>query len=219
MPQAVGDATSVPRARLGCGWLCSMQCTHRPPGWPCRHPGCTYTLLWPGQGSWGHLLLLQGTGCARGGVLQWALDLSGTLGSLSRCAGGSSTSCSTMVTLPCSCWSKDTGGAGLEWTKGSAGVPHHATPSQPSLSTEAAERGLVSCAACLIPQEPCRTVACSEPDVSAGLQTTQVTDYCLTTRLLCLPPALSDISVVTVESSSCHHLSPSVTHTTPRLGH
>jgi len=52
------------------------------------------------------------------------------------------------------------------------------------------------------------------PDVSAGLQITRVTDYCVTTCLLCLPPALSHISVVTVASSSCHHLSPSVTHAT-----
>lgn len=64
----------------------------------------------------------------------------------------------------------------------------------------------------LILQEKRRTVARSVPDVSAGLQITRVTDYCVTTHLLRLPPALSYISVVTVASSSSHRLSPSVTH-------
>lgn len=55
---------------------------------------------------------------------------------------------------------------------------------------------------------------CSMPDASAVLQIIQVTDYCVTTCLLCVPPALSYISVVTAASPAtitCHHQS----HTLP----
>lgn len=168
------------------------------------------------------LLLLHGTGSARVIAPWWAAGGSQwDLGSLSHCAGESNTSCTTMLALSSSCSSKSTGGAGLERTKVSAGLLYHTMPPllTPHYPQEDAERDLTSCAACLIFQEPCRTVACLEPNVSAGLQTTQVTDCCVTTHLLCLPPALSGISVVTVVSSSCHHLSPSVTYTTLRLGH
>lgn len=51
---------------------------------------------------------------------------------------------------------------------------------------------------------------CSMPDASAVLQIIQVTDYCVTTCLLCVPPALSYISVVTAASPAtitCHHQS------------
>ena len=119
--------------------------------------------------------------------------------------------------------SKGAGGAVLERTEIPAiDVPHQTVPPLlriPRCPQEAAERGPASSAACLILQEKRRTAARSVPDVSAGLQITRVTDYCVTTCLLCLPPALSYISVVTVASSSCHHLSPSVTRTTLRLGH
>lgn len=48
---------------------------------------------------------------------------------------------------------------------------------------------------------------CSVPAAPAVLQVIQVTDYCVTTCLLCVPPALSYISVVTVASPACHHQS------------
>lgn len=112
---------------------------------------------------------------------------------------------------------------GLELTEIPAvDVPHQTVPPLlhiPCCPQEATERDLASSAACLILQEKHRTVACLVPDVSTGLQIARETDYCVTTRLLSLPPALSYISVVTVASSSCHHLSPSVTDTTLRLGH
>lgn len=65
-------------------------------------------------------------------------------------------------------------------------------------------------AACLILQEKQSTQVCSMPDASAVLQIIQVTDYCVTTCLLCVPPALSYISVVTAASPAaitCHHQS------------
>lgn len=229
----------MPSVCPGPGWAAkwprSTQCTHTP------QDGCAGTLAAPTPCSWlaalarahGAMCCCPGAApaarawlcscCARLGAPRWAAVTGSQwdLGVLVPLCWGSNSSWPTMLALPSSCWSKRTGGAGVEWTKVSAGVPHHTMPPllTPHCPQEAAERGLTSCAACLILQGPCKTVLCSEPDVSAGLQTTRVTDYCVTTHLLCLPPASPDISVVTVASSSCHHLSPSVTHTTLRLGH
>lgn len=122
------NAPKPPRIAMLASWLHSLLLA-----------GC------PGRGLWGYVLLPWGSAPAawdwlcQGGcptVGSWSLDLSGALRSLSHCAGGSNTSCTTMLALP-SCWSKSTGGAGLEWTKVSAGVPHHtnATSSYPTLST------------------------------------------------------------------------------------
>lgn len=159
---------------------------------------------------------------ARGGKLvaraQWDLGLLALLWQ-----GGPTPPVQPSWLCPPLAESEGAGRARLERTETPAiDVPHQpVTPLLciPRCPREAAERGLASSAACVIRQEKHRTVACSVPDVSAGLQINRVTDYCVTTCLLCLPPALSYISVVTVASSSCHHLSPSVTHTTLRLGH
>lgn len=181
----------------------------------------------PAGGSWSCVLLAWSCSCRKGPASEGAVP--GLVASGGQPVAGAQRDLGLLVLLwqggptpparPCRLCPplaemEGAGGAGLERTEISAvDVSHQIVP--PLLW----ERDLASSAACLIRQEKRRTAARSVPDVSAGLQINRVTDYCVTTCLLCLPPALSYISVVTVASSSCHHLSPSVTRTTLRLGH